>query len=277
MREPFITLEGVSYRYPRSPAWALREVSLTVYRGEFLAVLGENGAGKSTLCCLCGGLIPRSLGGRLRGTVSPPGGLALGVGIVLEDPEAQIFTSSVRDEAAFGPENLLLPPEEIRERVRKALAITGLEAWGDCSPGVLSGGQKQRLAIAGALAMADQALILDEPTAHLDPRGAGEILRVIREIREQRHLTILMATHRIAEIAGLADRICLLREGAIQALGTPREILGQRDLLEANGIQAPELSELAWDLAARGDPLPSLPLTVAEAQAGVLGWYRGAP
>lgn len=281
--EPFIKLEDVFYAYPRSRTWALRGISLEIGEGEFLAVMGENGAGKTTFCRLFNGLVPHSQGGTLRGTVrvggrdtrrTPPPVLARGVGMALDDPEIQLFTATVRDEAAFGPENLLIPPDEIEERVGRALEMTGLAAYADFPAAVLSGGQKQRLAIAAALAQADRALVLDEPSSQLDPAGAAELLELIRRIHTGRRLTVIMATHHSEEAAACADRICVLKNGSVAACDTPRAVFADHALLRDNWIQPPEVSALAHYLERQGAPLPFVPVLPDEARAAVNQWYR---
>jgi energy-coupling factor transporter ATP-binding protein EcfA2 len=282
MPEPFIKLENIFYRYPHGKTWALQGISLEIMEGEFLAVMGENGAGKTTLCKLFNGLIPHSQGGTLRGSVRVAGivtpdssvaALAATVGMALDDPETQLFTASVRDEAAFGLENLLRPPGEIEERVREALEMTGLSGCADVSPSALSGGQKQRLAIAAALAMADRALVLDEPVSQLDPSGAGEVLSLVRRIREQRRVTVIMTTHNSEEAAAFADRVCVLKNGIVAACGTPPAIFSNRELLRDNWIRPPDVSELALYLAERGAPLPRFPVLLEEAKDAVMECY----
>jgi energy-coupling factor transport system ATP-binding protein len=224
--DALIRLEHVSWAYSRAHEWALKNISLTVGEGEFIAVMGENGAGKTTLCRLLNGLIPHSLSGTLTGSVtidgtltadSPVAQLAKKAGMVFEDPQAQLFTARVDDEVAFALENLLMPAGEIRERVGWALEVTGLSAYASRVPATLSGGQKQRLAIAAALAMARKILVLDEPVSQLDPEGAQEILALIRDLRTRNGLTVVMATHCATEAAECADRICVLKNGCLAA------------------------------------------------------------
>jgi energy-coupling factor transporter ATP-binding protein EcfA2 len=284
MQKPIITLKNVSYRYPRSKAWVLKRIGLEIGEGEFLAVMGENGAGKTTLCRLFNGIIPHSQAGTLRGTVTVDGiitsessvaVLAAGVGMVLDDPEAQIVTTLVRGEAAFGPENLLLPPGEIRERTSRALEAVGLSEYSDKPSAVLSGGQKQRLAIASALAMAGKVLVLDEPTSQLDPAGTREVFSVIREIREKYNMTVIMATHNSEETAEFADRVCVLKDGAITACDTPGAVFKNTELLRENWIKPPDVSELANYLRERGEELKAFPILPDEACRAVIDWYRG--
>jgi energy-coupling factor transport system ATP-binding protein len=233
-----ITLENVSWAYARAGEWALKNISLTVEEGEFIAIMGENGAGKTSLCRLLNGLIPHSLPGKLLGTVTVDGmitasctvaQLAQKVGTVFDDPRTQLFTARVDDEAAFALENLALPPHEIRERVTWALDAAGLSGYAERAPSTLSGGQQQRLAIAAALAMAEKILVLDEPASQLDPDGAREVLSLIRDLRARKGLTVVMATNSSMEAAEFADRVCVLENGTI--------LTEERHLTEARGTQ----------------------------------------
>ena len=251
MSREIINLENVYYSYPHGKEWALENITLSIMEGEFLAVMGENGAGKSTFCKLFNGIIPHHSGGRLLGTVTVDGEsteetpaplLALKAGIVLDDPDAQLFTSSVRHEAAFGPENLLLPPQEIERRVEYSLAAAGLAGLEQRQPATLSGGEKQRLAIAAALAMKGKILTLDEPLSRLDPQGAAELMSVLKDIREKYQITVIMATHNSGKAVEFADRVCVLKNGSVIACDTAENIFANRALLEDNGIQPPEPS-----------------------------------
>jgi len=243
-----INFENVSFAYSREKKRALDGVELSVTEGEFLAVMGENGAGKTTFCRLINGIIPHCTYGRLSGTVTVDGvctressvpQLALKVGMVLDDPDAQIFTSSVLNEAAFGPENLLLPPGEIRDRAEWALSAVGLEGFESRRPSTLSGGEKQRLAIAAALAMKGKILVLDEPLCRLDPQGEQEVMSVLQDIRRKYNMTVVMAAHESGRIAGFADRVCVLKNGRVAAIDSAVNIFANHALLEENGIQPP--------------------------------------
>jgi len=248
-----INIENVTYSYPGKKKRALDNISLSIEQGEILAVMGENGAGKTTLCKLFNGIIPGLAEGWFFGNVIVDGEntretqtprLALKVGMVLDDPDAQLFTSTVREEAAFGPENLLLPPQEIEERISFALNATGLTGFQERYVATLSGGEKQRLAIACALAMAGKILVLDEPMSRLDPEGAEEVISVIRDIREKYQLTVIMATHDSKTAASIADRVCVLKDGRIAACDKTENIFNNSALLEENGIQAPRGADI---------------------------------
>jgi len=245
-----IDFNDVSYTYPHSKKKAIEGVNFSVYQGEFLAVMGETDAGKTTFCKLINGIIPLLSGGRLSGHVtvdvvrtdncSVPQ-LALKAAMVMDDPDAQLFTSSVREEAAFGPENLLLPPQEIEERIDFSLGAAGLKGFEDREPTSLSGGEKQRLVIAAALAMKTPILVLDEPLCRLDPKGAAEVMSVLKDIQKKHNMTIVMAAHDSEMMAKYADRVCILKNGKIAALDTAKIIFSNAELLENNGIQSPKI------------------------------------
>jgi energy-coupling factor transport system ATP-binding protein len=250
--------------YPRAKNFTLENINLSVKEGEFLAVMGENGAGKTTLCKLFNGIIPHLSGGDLSGTVTVDGvetksssvpQLALQIGMTLEDPDAQLFTSSVRYEAAFGLQNILMPPDEIEQRVDFALNAVGLAGLKDREPNTLSGGEKQRLSIASVLAMVNseafnaetfntnvsamkgKILVLDEPLCRLDPQGAQEVMSVLSELHRKEKITIIMTTHDSVKAAEFADRVCILKNGKIAAIDTAKSIFTNTVLLEENNIQ----------------------------------------
>jgi len=241
-----IVLNDVYYSYPRSNVNVLNGINLSVKKGEFLAVMGSNGAGKTTFCKLLNGIIPHFTHGILKGTVlidnintieSAVSQLALKIGMVLDDPDAQLFTSSVFNEAAFGPENILLPPMEIKERVDLALSAVGLSNFKERLPSTLSGGEKQRLSIAAAITMKGQALVLDEPLCRLDPAGACDVMAILNDLQKKHQITIVMASHDSEKMAEFADRVCILNNGKIAALDSAKNIFANSALLEENGIQ----------------------------------------
>jgi len=241
--QSIINFENVFFTYPKKPA--LEGINLSVMEGEFLAVMGENGAGKTTLCKLINGIVPHFSGGQMRGTVTVDGintretsvsRLAYKVGIVLDDPDAQVFSSTVFNEVAFGPENICLPPQEIEQRVSYALAAVGLCGFEDRIPATLSGGEKQRLSIAAALAMKGKILVLDEPLCHLDPQGEKDFMSVLSEIKKQNNITIVMVSHNSDLMLQYADRVCVLKDGYIIALESAKNIFSG-SLPEEYGIQ----------------------------------------
>ncbi|MDR3019516.1 MAG: ATP-binding cassette domain-containing protein [Treponema sp.] len=251
--KPIINFDDVSYSYPETGGQAagklaVSNLKISIMEGEFLAVMGEDGAGKSTFCKLINGIIPQHSGGCLTGYITVDGmrtdeasvpQLALKAGMVFDDPDSQLFTSTVRHEAAFGPENLLLPPEEIEERLEWALAAVGLSGFEQRLPSTLSGGEKQRLVIAAALAMRGKILVLDEPLSRLDPQGAEEVMSVLKEIREKFNITVIMTAHNSRVVNKYADRVCILKNGTLIAVDTAKKIFANRALLERNGIQPP--------------------------------------
>jgi energy-coupling factor transporter ATP-binding protein EcfA2 len=283
MPKTIIKLDNVSWAYSRAKERALRDISLEIEEGCFIAVMGGGGAGKSSFCRLFNGLIPHSLEGKLTGKViidgidtasSSVARLAKKTGMAFEDPAAQLFTESVYSEAAFALENLLFDREEIAVRVRQALEMSGLWDYRDYPPSVLSGGQKQRLTIAAALAMAEKLLVLDEPSSQLDPLGARETLSFIRDLRAQKGLTVVMTTVSGEEAAEFADKLVVLREGSLAAFGTPGEIFADKELLASCMIDPPQVSEFANRMQEHGQPLPYFPVNLNEAAEAVFKWYK---
>ncbi len=260
-----IRVEELHYAYPPPiPGWGevpvLRGVNLTVERGEFLALMGPTGVGKTTLCLALNGLVPQATGGVIRGRVEvlgkdprtvPVAELAAEVGFVFQDAESQLFTSTVEAEVAFGPENLALPPGEIAERVAWALDVVGMTPYRDRAPWQLSGGQKQRVAIAAALAMLPEVLILDEPTAGLDPIGQAEVLSVIENLCRRRQMTIVWVSQDAEHVAEFADRVAIMAEGRILCDGAPGTVFMQKGALEQAGLAAPQVTQVAEALNRR--------------------------
>jgi len=230
-----------------SPA-VLNNVSLNVSQGEFVVLLGRNGSGKSTLARHCNGLLLPKKGKVIVDGLdtSLPEQLWLlrqRVGLIFQNPDNQIIATSVEEDVAFGPENLGLPPFEIRRRVDEALLLVGMEQFSRKEPHLLSGGQKQRVAIAGVMAMHPEYLVLDEATSMLDPEGRQEILGVLARLRGE--VTVLHITHYIEE-AVHADRLLVMDAGAIVARGAPREIFRRREELLRWGLDTPQITETAW-------------------------------
>lgn len=261
MSRPIVRITGLHFAYPPavpggSPVTALRGIDLEVMPGEFLAVMGPTGAGKTTLCLALNGLVPHATGGTFRGDVwiaerntksHPVATLATEVGLVFQDAESQLFNMTVEDEVAFGPESLGLPVEEIERRLRWALDAVRLADLRERSPAHLSGGQQRRLAIAAVLAMRPSILVLDEPTAGLDPLGRREVLAVIAELR-RRGATVIMSTQDADAVAELADRVIVLEAGRIALEGTPQEAFAHVERLQALGVDVPQMAELSHRL-----------------------------
>jgi len=253
-------LRDVKFTYANSSRRALDGVSLDIEKGEFVTLLGANGSGKSTICMLSNGLIPHAVKGRLEGSAKVFGfevsehtvsEFATRVGIVFQEPESQLFCMSVEEEVAFGPENLAVPREEIRERVGWALELVGMKGYDDRSPFSLSGGEKQRVAIAAALSMRPEMLVLDEPAYALDPVGRIGLYRVLRELKERHGMTVLLAERDAEEASVFSDRVVLTKEGRVIDSGAPKEMLRDPDRLRSIGVLPPQLSEVASLLGKR--------------------------
>jgi len=252
-----VSVKNVTYTYPEQDAPAIRDVELDVKEGEYLVIMGPNGAGKTTLCLLLNGVIPSVLGGKMRGWAEVYGldarrhhvyELAQYVGMVLQDPEAQLFTSNVRSEAAFAAENLGVPREEMIERIDWALEVVRLQDFADRAPTQLSGGQKQRLAIAAALVMRPSVMVLDEPTSQLDPIGAGEVFSVLHDLNQDVGITVVLTTHKSEHATRYADRIVVLDQGQIVAQGSPSEVFSEVELMDRIHVQVPAVTRVEWDL-----------------------------
>ena len=276
---PPLAVEGLRLRYPQEGRVVLRGVDLTLRRGEIKLLLGPSGAGKSSLALTLNGLIPHQMEGDLRGRVLVNGtpttettlaALTAQVGMLFQDPEAQIATLTVVDEVAFGMENLRVPPQEIGLRVAAALGQVGLEGLEGTSTGALSGGQKQRLALASTLAMGVSILVLDEPTANLDPAGTADFFKLLSRLKAG-DISVLIIEHKLDELVEQVDSIAVLDwDGKVALEGTARQVLEEgRELLEGLGVWLPQVSELANRLLGRGLALQPYPLTVDEASAGV--------
>jgi energy-coupling factor transport system ATP-binding protein len=269
-----ITVDGLTWKYASSDRWVLEDVSFEVEQGEFLAITGPTGAGKTTLCLSLTGIIPHGYNGVWQGIVTigsldtrrhGAASIAQRVGIVFQDPESQFLTMSVRDEIAFGPENLALPRDEITRRIETASKTVRIDDCLDRAPYELSGGQKQRVAIAAALAMQPEVLILDEPTGQLDPVGKMEVFAVLEELRRSKSITIILVEHLTEEIVKHADRIMLLYNGKIERLEKTSKFFEDVDFVAEKGVPIPQVTELGHLLRSQGANLPTLPLTLDEA------------
>ncbi len=250
-----ISLQNVGYTYPGVERPALDNISLKVRRGEWIALVGGNGSGKTTLAKQLNALLVPTQGactiyGMNSSTEERTFKIRSSVSMVFQNPENQIVTTVVEDDVAFGPENLGLSPDEIRRRVDRALFICGLTEKAHSAVYSLSGGQKQRLAIAGALAVAANCIVLDEPTAMLDPEGRMEIGELLRELHSQ-GVTIVLVTHRLEEIID-ADRVLVLNGGRIAWEGTPIDLFRQKDLNSRWGLEVPPILRLKEKLVTAG-------------------------
>ena len=247
---------------------AIDEVNITIKKGSFVAILGHNGSGKSTFAKHTNAiLLPTS------GTVLVNGmdtadeaklwDIRQAAGMVFQNPDNQIIATVVEEEVAFGPENLGVPTEEIWNRVEESLAAVGMLEYRYYSPNKLSGGQKQRVAIAGIMAMQPDCIVLDEPTAMLDPSGRKEVLRTVRKLNQEKNVTVLLITHYMDE-AIQADQVIVMDDGKVVMEGTPKQVFSQVEQLKAHGLDVPQVTELAYELQQEGLPLPDGILTVEE-------------
>lgn len=272
-----IGAKNVSFQYEYAnelPQMVLKGVDLAIEKGSFVALLGSNGSGKSTLAK------------HFNAILLPTGGKVLVdgmdtvdeeklydirrmVGMVLQNPDNQLVSSIVEEDVAFGPENLGVPPKEIRARVEDALRAVGMYEHKDSAPHKLSGGQKQRIAIAGVLAMQPDVLVLDEPTAMLDPKGRREVLDTVHMLNKERGMTVVLITHYMEE-AAYADRVVVLDNGKLRMDGTPREIFPQVEALRELRLDVPQPTELLYLLRKAGFDLPADVLNEKECVAAIL-------
>ena len=259
-----ISVEHLAYTYPGAEDTpgvpVFEDMNLKIQEGSFVAILGTNGCGKSTLAkhfnsillptggkvYVCG--IDTSNEDRIM-TVRH------NVGMVFQNPDNQIVANVVEEDVAFGPENLGVASPEIRHRVNSALKQVGMYEYREHAPHLLSGGQKQRVAIAGIIAMEPKCIVLDEPTAMLDPRGRKEVIDTVSRLNREKGITVVLITHHMDE-AARADRVVVLDKGKVAADGTPREVFSQVELLHSIGLASPETVELCWELNRQGFNLP---------------------
>nr|HID13940.1 energy-coupling factor transporter ATPase [Anaerolineae bacterium] len=267
--QPLIEVQGLEYVYPLEGGGrvvALRGVDLTIERGEFVALVGPNGSGKSTLARHFNGLLLPTVGqvwvdGLLTSDPRHLWAVRQRVGMVFQNPDNQIVASTVEEDVAFGPENLALPPDEIRRRVDEALDVVGLTGYRTHPPQMLSGGQKQLLAIAGILATRPACIVLDEPTSMLDPPGRRHILETIQRLNVEEGITVLLITQSMDE-ATTARRVLAMHAGRIVMDGPPQVIFEQEARLRTLGLNLPSAVEIARRLRKRGMVLPPGLLTV---------------
>ncbi len=254
--EKIIEFKNVSFKYEDESENVLNNVSLELFSGQFTCILGHNGSGKSTLAKLMNALLLPTSGkvisfGYDTSDEKNEINVRKNVGMVFQNPDNQIVATIVEDDVAFGPENLGLPREEIRERVDKALEITDMTAFKRSEPHKLSGGQKQRVAIAGAIAMRTKCIVLDEPTAMLDPKGRREVLAALKKLNKDFGIAVILVTHYMDETVG-ADRVIVMNDGKVSLDGTPQEVFKNVEYLRSVGLDVPKPLELAKELEKRG-------------------------
>ena len=256
---------------------ALEDINFTVVDGELLGVIGHTGSGKSTLLQHLNGLLKPSSGRVLVGDVdiTAPGvsmvEIRKRIGLVFQYPEYQLFEETVAKDVAFGPKNLGLSEQEIDERVREALELVGLdyEQIKERSPFELSGGQKRRVAIAGVVAMRPEVLILDEPTAGLDPKAHHDVLDMVQEVHRRTGNIIILVSHNMADIAKVSDKIIVIDSGHLVTTGTPQEVFAQKELLRGVGLDLPPITEFTETLREKGMALPPTILDTKEAALAI--------
>ena len=279
--EPVIEVSGLKHVYTdaeNTQVTALDNISLQIMPGEFVAVIGANGSGKSTLARhLNALLLPTEGHVKIKGmdTLEEENlwSIRQNVGMVFQNPDNQIVAAIVEEDVAFGPENIGVPAEEIRKRVDDALAAVDMTAYRNHAPHLLSGGQKQRVAIAGTLALGSDCIVLDEPTAMLDPKGRREILGTMLCLNKEKSITVVYITHFMTE-AMQADRVIVMSEGKICFQGTPKEVFSRVTELEKLGLEAPLAAKVAFELRKSGAKLPEGIISNEELAAALAGAFR---
>lgn len=263
MMGDFIKVDNVSFSYDGNRV--LDNISLSVKEGEFVALLGRNGCGKSTMAKLFNVLLTPDEGTITIDGITPKTEddvyeVRSRVGLVLQNPDNQLVTTIVEEDVAFGPENLGIPTEEIRKRVDSALKAVDMYEYRTHASHKLSGGQKQRIAIAGIIAMQPKCIVLDEPTAMLDPKGRQEVMDTIKFLNKEHNITIVLITHYMDE-AVQADRVIVMDNGNVLTQGTPQQVFSEAELLKKHSLDVPQSIELMYLLKKRGIDVESLPLT----------------
>lgn len=271
-----IDAKNISFSYDEDEPkrYVIKDLSLRIERGSFVAVLGHNGSGKSTLAKTFNGiLLPEG------GTVYVLGmdtkdenkifDIRSSAGMVFQNPDNQMVAAIVEDEVAFAPENLGVPSDEIRKRVDECLSAVNMTEFAKSSPSRLSGGQKQRVAIAAVLAMEPKCIILDEPTAMLDPKGRREVIKTIKKLNKTRNMTVVLITHFMEE-AALADRVVVIDHGKIVMDDVPKKIFSEVERIKELGLDVPQVTELVFELKKQGIDLPDDIITVEECEEEII-------
>lgn len=268
MKETAIEMKDIKYVYPDGYT-ALDSVNLKIVRGERVAILGPNGAGKSTLLMVTNGLFTPSKGRvSVLGTPIDKDNLyrvRMKVGLVFQDPDDQLFCPTLWEDITFGPLNMGLPEEEVTRRAKDALRGVGLEGYEEKPPHHLSVGEKKKAAIAAVLALKPEILILDEPTANLDPKSRTELAKLANSLYEEQKITLIMATHDVDFVPKIADRIYVLNKGRIVAEGPVREVFSNFEIMAEANLEPPAVTCLFSLLKGRTDLIKHLPLTIEEA------------
>lgn len=268
-----IEIKNVSYEYSNQDEenvsyTAIKNLSLNIERGSFTVILGHNGSGKSTLAKMLNGLNKPTVGDIVVDGINTKDEaneieVKRRVGMVFQNPDNQLVASIVEEDVAFGPENLGLEPAEIRKRVDDALKSVGMSEFASSTPHRLSGGQKQRIAIAGIIAMEPECLVLDEPTAMLDPKGRREIIDTLHKLNREKGITVILITHYMEE-AENTDRILVMNDGKIIGDGEPKEVFKNVELLKSVGLDVPQTTELLYSLQKNGFNVNTNVISVAD-------------
>lgn len=276
-----IDAKNISFSYDEDEpkSYAIKDLDLHIEKGSFVAVLGHNGSGKSTLAKtfngillpVCGSVYVLGMDTKDEDKIFDIRSTA---GMVFQNPDNQMVAAIVEDEVAFAPENLGIPPEEIRQRVDECLEIVNMSEYAKSSPSRLSGGQKQRVAIASVLAMQPKCIILDEPTAMLDPKGRHEVIKTIKELNKRKNMTVVLITHFMEE-AALADRIVVMNNGEIVMDDVPKKIFSDVEKIKGYGLDVPQVTELVFELKRKGIDLPDDIITIEECEAAILNSIKG--
>ena len=270
-----IRFKDVSFRYSKDQNYVLQDISFNVKKGEFLGMSGPSGSGKSTLCLMMNGIIPKTIQGEFSGEVYIDGEniaekeiyeISEKLGLILQNPESQLFSMTVEEELAFGPENLGIKREEIEDRISWALRLVSMERFREAFPHQLSGGEKQKIAIASLLTMKPEILVLDEPTSNLDPKSRIEIFKIVQKLN-RKGMTVVVVEHETNFIS-TADNILILNEGRIVRYGTPKKIFREADFLKKIGVRVPEIVEFSHCLLKDGYT-DDIFLSVTEALEGL--------
>lgn len=266
-----ISIKNLSFKYDyedKNAKQILKNIDLEINEGEFVALLGHNGSGKSTLAKLINGLLIPGEGDVIVDGMNTKNeeeiwDIRRNAGMVFQNPDNQLVATIVEDEVAFGPENLGVDPIEIRRRVDKALLDVGMIDYKKNAPHLLSGGQKQRVAIAGILAMSPKYIILDEPTAMLDPSGRREVIDTLVKLNKEENKTIILITHYMEE-AAISDRVIVMEDGNIVLRGSPREVFSHVEEIKKLGLDVPQVTELAYELKKEGIEISTEVLNIEE-------------
>ena len=266
--EPILRTEHLTFTYPGEEHPSLGDLSLEIARGSFVAILGHNGSGKSTLAKLFNAILLPT-GGKVyvdgMDTADENNLLSVRatVGMVFQNPDNQIVANVVEDDVAFAPENLGVEPKEIRRRVDNALKQVDMYEFRQHAPHLLSGGQKQRVAIAGVIAMEPEVIVLDEPTAMLDPKGRAEVISTVTKLCREKGITVVLITHHMSECIG-ADRVIVMSNGNVIADDSPENVFSQVELMKSEGLTVPATTELMFELNKNGWDLPLTALGVSD-------------